>query len=151
MDEASIVIDHLRGRGRGRRQTFPATARVRFGRHPDSDVIFHARRDLDASSRHAELGCDDGGHVLRDVGSSNGTFVHGQRITALEIAPGAAVEAEFGAGGPVVRIFIGPLAQAPAPPGKRYPPARPQALWLLAVMVLVGGVIAALVAWGSLV
>jgi hypothetical protein len=53
--EARVIIDHVSGSRRGKRQVFPLGARVRFGRHPENEVAFHARRDLDASSRHAEL------------------------------------------------------------------------------------------------
>ena len=50
-----VVIDHVAGSRRGQRQEFPATSRVRFGRHPDCEVSFDPQRDIDASSRHAEL------------------------------------------------------------------------------------------------
>ncbi|ACY15972.1 hypothetical protein [Haliangium ochraceum] len=55
MADAIILIDHLRGSLRGTRQAFPVGTRVRLGRHPDGEVVFHPRRDLEASSRHAEL------------------------------------------------------------------------------------------------
>lgn len=151
MEEASIVIDHVRGSRRGQRQAFAAATRVCFGRHPDCNVIFHPSRDLDASSRHAELCCEDGRHVLRDVGSFNGTFVHGQQITEVELAAGEPVAVEFGRGGPVVRIFIGPHDQAPAPLRRSSRLRGGPVLWLLFAALLLGVVIAALVAWGSLV
>lgn len=126
MAEARIFIDHVRGSRRRTRQEFPAGTRVRFGRHPQNEVAFHARRDLDASSRHAELvpegeGEGDGGgtghgYLLRDLGSSNGTLVDGQARSEIRIAPDTPVTVAFGAGGPVVRIFIGATAPEP-PPG----------------------------------
>ena len=44
-------------------------------------MSFDPHRDIDASSRHAELRRIDAGWVLVDLGSSNGTFlkVHGER------------------------------------------------------------------------
>lgn len=148
MEETSIIIDHVRGSRRGQRQELAAATRVRFGRHPDCNVIFHPSRDLDASSRHAELCCEDGRHVLRDVGSFHGTLVHGQPITELALAAGEPVEVEFGRGGPVVRIFIGPRDQAPAPV-RRSGRLRGPALLLLAAALLLGAGLVALVAWGS--
>jgi FHA domain len=121
MQQARIVIDHVRGSRRGNRQEFPLGARVRFGRHPENEVAFHARRDLDASSRHAELvpGRDSGrespgsGYLLRDTGSSNGTLVDGRPHAELALPRDTPVIVAFGASGPVVRIFIG--AEPPAP------------------------------------
>ncbi|HEV7553871.1 MAG TPA: FHA domain-containing protein, partial [Kofleriaceae bacterium] len=102
-----VVIDHVAGSRRGQRQEFAASSRVRFGRHPDCEVSFDPHRDIDASSRHAELrprAADDAapepGWVLVDLGSSNGTYVEGVRITETPVAHGAPVSIEFGPGGP---------------------------------------------------
>ena len=151
MGEAVIIVDHVRGSRQGQRQRFAATTRVRLGRHPDGEVIFHPSRDLDASSRHAELLVEGQRHILRDVGSSNGTLLDGRPITEITIPPGEPLELELGAGGPVVRIYVGPPEQAPAP--LRHGPwlRLPLAVWLLAAVLVIGGVIAALVAWVSLV
>jgi pSer/pThr/pTyr-binding forkhead associated (FHA) protein len=102
-----VVIDHVAGSRRGQRQEFASSARVRFGRHPDCEVSFDAHRDIDASSRHAELRPLDAGWVLVDVGSSNGTYVEGRRITEAPVAANAPVSVEFGPGGPRVRLFVG--------------------------------------------
>lgn len=161
---ASLVVDHLRGSRRGARQVFAPGARVRFGRHPGCEVAFHPRRDLDASSRHAELapapapeidGDGDGaGYVLRDIGSSNGTLVDGRACAEAPVAPGVPLTVEFGPGGPLVRIFLGPVAQAPPRPctGLRRlwpgPDGQPRA-WLMWAALALG--LAAAVAWVSLV
>ena len=55
---------------------------VTIGRHPDCEVSFDAHRDIDASSRHAELRPQGEGWILVDVGSSNGTYVDGHKVTA---------------------------------------------------------------------
>jgi pSer/pThr/pTyr-binding forkhead associated (FHA) protein len=102
-----VVIDHVAGSRRGQRQEFASSDRVRFGRHPDCEVSFDAHRDIDASSRHAELRPVEAGWVLVDVGSSNGTFVEGRRITEAAVAANAPVSVEFGPGGPRVRLFVG--------------------------------------------
>ena len=119
MAESRIIIEHLVGARRGRRQEFAVETSVRFGRHPDSDVHFHAHRDMDASSRHAELCFEGDTYVLRDVGSSNGTFVEERAITEFVVPPGEDVVVEFGAGGPRVRVFIGDPDTMPPTPAVR--------------------------------
>jgi putative serine protease PepD len=140
-----IVIDHVAGNRRGQRQEFDGAKRVRFGRHPDCEVSFDALRDIDASSRHAELRPGDSGWVLVDVGSSNGTYCDGRRVTELAVAAGAPVMVEFGAGGPSLRLFIGDDAQV-AQLGALPPPPRRVSRTLLVVVaavVLVGAVVGA--------
>jgi pSer/pThr/pTyr-binding forkhead associated (FHA) protein len=102
-----VVIDHLVGSRRGQRQEFAADTRIRFGRHPDCEVSFDPHRDIDASTRHAELRTVDAGWVLVDLGSSNGTYAEGQRVTETTIARGSPTSIEFGPGGPRIRLFVG--------------------------------------------
>jgi pSer/pThr/pTyr-binding forkhead associated (FHA) protein len=111
-----VVIDHVAGSRRGQRQEFPAGSRVRFGRHPECEVSFDPHRDIDASSRHAELRSVDSGWVLVDLGSSNGTYVEGHRITEAPVAQAAPVSIEFGPGGPRIRLFVGDDAAIEALP-----------------------------------
>jgi len=112
-----ILVDHLAGARRGQRQELPVDKRVRFGRHPECEVAFDAHRDIDASSRHAELRVLDTGWVLVDVGSSNGTYVDNKRITEAPVASSTPIVIEFGPGGPRVRLFVGrsPRLQACSP------------------------------------
>src|SRR3954452_21950090 len=111
-----VVIDHVAGTRRGQRQEFPTTARVRFGRHPECEVSFDPHRDIDASSRHAELRAVAAGWVLVDLGSSNGTYVEGHRITETSITQATPVSVEFGPGGPRIRLFVGDDAAIEALP-----------------------------------
>jgi ABC-type multidrug transport system ATPase subunit len=54
---------------------------LRIGRHPDCDVIL----DSPLVSRfHAELVVSNEGHLVRDLGSANGTFIDGQRVVAAQ-------------------------------------------------------------------
>ena len=53
------------------------------GRHPDSDVFLD---DVTVSRRHAELRREDGKHVIRDVGSLNGTYVNRRRVEEALLA-----------------------------------------------------------------
>ena len=50
---------------------------TRLGRHPDSEINLD---DITVSRRHAEIERTARGHVVRDVGSLNGTYVNGHRI-----------------------------------------------------------------------
>jgi pSer/pThr/pTyr-binding forkhead associated (FHA) protein len=133
-----IVVDHLAGVRRGHRQELAADTRVRFGRHPECEVAFDAHRDIDASSRHAELRVVGDSWVLVDIGSSNGTYVDGRRVTEAPIAPAAPVVVEFGPGGPRVRLFVGDNAaiEALAPPEIEHP-ARPWAIPVIAGVLVV--------------
>jgi hypothetical protein len=133
-----IVIDHVAGSRRGQRQEL-AAGKVRFGRHPECEVSFDAHRDIDASSRHAELRQHGDRWVLVDVGSSNGTFVDGHRVTEAPIQPGAPTMVEFGPGGPRLRLFLGEddeVAALEAPP---LAPVKRTWMWI-AIGALVGAV-----------
>ena len=133
-----IVIDHVDGTRRGQRQELESHERIRFGRHPECEVSFDAHRDIDASSRHAELRPVDGGWVLVDLGSSNGTFVEGHRTTEAPVAAGVPTMVEFGPGGPRLRIFIGDDAAIAA----LMPPPRPRRLPMRRKLAMAGGAFA---------
>jgi hypothetical protein len=136
-----IVIDHVGGSRRGQRQELADPERVRFGRHPDNEVTFDAHRDLDASSRHAELRRNGDRFRLCDIGSSNGTFVGGERVNEVAIEQGGTLEVEFGHGGPRVRIFVGgDDDEVPPPPEPERAPGRGR---LLAALLLALAVTAA--------
>ena len=136
-----VVIDHIGGSRRGQRQEFPASSRVRFGRHPDCEVSFDPHRDIDASSRHAELRVVETpsatesvsqAWVLVDLGSSNGTYVEGHRVTETPVNRNVPVSIEFGPGGPRIRLFLGDDADI-----EGLPPAqveRAQRRWVLPVV-----------------
>ena len=132
-----VVVDHVAGSRRGQRQELPADRRVQFGRHPECEVSFDPHKDIDASSRHAELRAVDAGWVLVDLGSSNGTYVEGHRVTEAPMARDAAVMIEFGPGGPRVRLFIGDDAAIEALPPAPVEPHRPR--WLIPA---IGGALA---------
>ena len=132
-----VVIDHLAGSRRGQRQELAAEGRIRFGRHPDCEVAFDPVRDIDASSRHAELRAVDSGWVLVDIGSSNGTYVDGRRVTEAKVFEGVPLHVEFGHDGPQLRLFMGDpeaLAHIPIP----QPIRRKRPAWILPAIV--GGI-----------
>ena len=67
-------------------QRFPVRSKpVTFGRSEDNDIVLTAGL---ASRVHAELRQEGGGYVLRDRGSSNGTWVNGEPVTERQLMPG---------------------------------------------------------------
>jgi pSer/pThr/pTyr-binding forkhead associated (FHA) protein len=59
------------------------------GRHPDSDIFLD---DVTVSRRHAEFRRMDGGFLVRDVGSLNGTYVNRDRIDEAVLSGGDEVQ-----------------------------------------------------------
>ncbi|MEJ5375014.1 MAG: HD domain-containing phosphohydrolase [bacterium] len=60
-------------------------ASFRIGRHPDNDLQL---TDQNISRFHAIIEPKQGGLVLRDLGSRNGTFVNDQRVEEAWLQPG---------------------------------------------------------------
>ncbi len=54
------------------------------GRSPDVDIVVN---DVNVSRRHAEIWRTSEGVAVRDLESTNGTFVNGHRITAVSLSP----------------------------------------------------------------
>ena len=63
--------------------------RLMLGRSSDCQLVFG---DDTVSRRHAELRLVEGRWMLRDLGSSNGTWVNGRRVMEAEVAPGDDVQ-----------------------------------------------------------
>jgi pSer/pThr/pTyr-binding forkhead associated (FHA) protein len=60
----------------------------RVGRHPDNDfAIEHAT----ISNVHCEFVLQDSGVLLRDLESTNGTFVNNEKVREVQLAPGQTV------------------------------------------------------------
>ena len=57
---------------------WPEGDRCTIGRAHSNDVVLYDRR---VSARHAVIEPSPDGPVIRDLGSSNGTYVNGRRIT----------------------------------------------------------------------
>jgi S1-C subfamily serine protease len=93
---------------------------VLLGRHPSCTVRFDPEQDREVSARHAALIREGGQWVLRDLGSSNGTWVNGERVSRdRTLRPGD--ELRLGPGGP--RLRFGAAAAEPT-----VPPTRPDLL-----------------------
>lgn len=109
----------LSGARAGQIETF-RKAYIGLGRHPLSDVRFDAERDLDVSSRHAGIVRQGETFVLRDLGSTNGTFVNGARITGdAVLADGDVIS--VGTNGPAVEFRV---VRAEAEPDPATPAVR---------------------------
>lgn len=67
------------------RQVELTERRLTIGRHPDNDIVI---ANGAVSARHAAITRRGDEAVLEDLGSSNGTFVNGQRIAQAVLAPG---------------------------------------------------------------
>ena len=56
-----------------------------IGRNPECDMVLQPKS---VSRKHAAIVRKDGGFLLRDLGSTRGTFVNGQKLTESGDAPG---------------------------------------------------------------
>jgi S1-C subfamily serine protease len=157
----------VRGARTGAKERYEKSV-VSIGRHPMNDLRFDAAKDVDCSSRHAELRTLGTRHTIHDLGSTNGTFVNGARIDAeRELADGDTIS--FGVDGPQVTFHILPahVTAELAPPATAGHPsvARPapkkntevriaeavqkqtgkmkQMIIALAAFVVIGGAVAA--------
>jgi hypothetical protein len=69
--------------------TLPLTARTLIGRHPDCTIVLD---DSFVSAEHAELGSRDHRWYVRDLGSTNGTFVNGRAVTSSLLDNGDVIQ-----------------------------------------------------------
>lgn len=63
--------------------------RTTAGRHPSADIFLD---DVTVSRKHAEFVANDGGYLVRDVGSLNGTYVNRERIDSIQLKAGDEVQ-----------------------------------------------------------
>lgn len=125
----SLTLRVLTGARAGDEQVLEKSIVV-AGRHPMCDFRFDAERDRDVSTRHAEIRATGSDWVLRDLGSTNGTFVNGQRLQAEHVLRAGDTVA-FGEYGPKVQVVeLAPYAAVGAAGVQRSPapqqvPARP--------------------------
>lgn len=85
-----------------------------IGRHPSSELQLDPDRDRDVSARHAAVFRQGPTFVVRDLGSTNGTWVNGVRIRSdRPLEPGDRIR--LGPNGPELEFAIIAALEAPAP------------------------------------
>ncbi|MEU6983355.1 FHA domain-containing protein [Streptomyces sp. NPDC046324] len=104
----------------GRTWTLDPSRSYTLGRDPQGDLVID---DARVSWRHATISWGGRSWVIEDHGSTNGTFVQGQRIHQMEIAPGSAVHLGNATDGPRLNLAAG----APAPQQQAAAHAAPNA------------------------
>jgi hypothetical protein len=85
---ARSLLARLRARLTPRALPDLVGAHVVIGRSSACQIVLG---DDTVSRRHAELRYDDGRWMLRDLGSSNGTYVNGRLVTEAEVRAGDVV------------------------------------------------------------
>ncbi|MFL6000584.1 MAG: FHA domain-containing protein [Streptomyces sp.] len=101
----------------GRTWTLDPSRPYSLGRDPQGDIVFD---DARVSWRHATISWNGRGWVIDDHSSTNGTFVHGQRIHQTEIGPGTAVHLGNASDGPLLSLS-GTAAPAAEPQSRQQP------------------------------
>ncbi|MFG2601739.1 FHA domain-containing protein [Streptomyces sp. NPDC048462] len=119
----------------GRTWTLDPSRSYTLGRDPQGDMTID---DARVSWRHATISWNGRGWFIEDHGSTNGTYVQGQRIHQMEIGPGSAVNLGNATDGPRLGLSAasagvhsgqaaaGAQAQAPVQQPQQTPPQQPQ-------------------------
>ncbi|MFJ4411426.1 FHA domain-containing protein [Streptomyces sp. NPDC088910] len=113
----------------GRTWTLDASRSYSLGRDPSGDLVLD---DARVSWRHATIRRAERGWVIEDLGSTNGTYVQGQRVQQTEVGAGSTVHLGNATDGPRLNFTAGAQAGADvysaetahATPQQRYPQAR---------------------------
>ena len=88
--------------------------RTSIGRTDDNDCVID---DASISGRHAEISlAEGGGHELRDLGSTNGCQVNGERIESAPLSDGDNV---------ILGTIVGIYRESSEPAAEEAPPAPP--------------------------
>jgi S1-C subfamily serine protease len=109
-----LTVVHTSGPRAETRQCFSGKQAIRLGRRSDNDLVFDGEQDATVSGHHAEIRLENGRVAIVDLGSTNGTWVDGERVTERELRPSDT--ARLGtAGGPEFRVEPGLAEPAVAP------------------------------------
>ncbi|MBQ0889020.1 FHA domain-containing protein [Streptomyces sp. RM72] len=105
----------------GRTWTLDPSRSYALGRDPQGELVFD---DARVSWRHATISFNGRSWVVEDHGSTNGTFVHGQRVQQTELGAGTVLNLGNATDGPRVSLTG---AQAPAGAPQAQPQQQPYA------------------------
>ena len=98
-----IFLKHLLGSKADQIESFDLS-QIRVGRQGDNDLRFDPQRDTSVSGYHAEIYMDGGRYMLKDLQSTNGTFLNSRKIDKpVPLKDGD--EIQFSARGPKV-VFL---------------------------------------------
>lgn len=91
MSEASVAVPRMKawlvsrsGPSAGNRYLLPDGV-TRVGRNPDNDIVIGGPEAAVVSLYHLEIAKERTGCRVRDLGSTNGTYLNGERISAAEL------------------------------------------------------------------
>ena len=98
------IFTYLTG-GRAGQTVVVEKSYAMLGRAPQADVRFGPDHDLPVSGRHAAVVFRDGEWILRDLASTNGTFVNGERIKGEHQINDQDL-IRLGDGGPMLRFGV---------------------------------------------
>ncbi|AWW40305.1 FHA domain-containing protein [Streptomyces cadmiisoli] len=102
----------------GRTWTLDPSRAYTLGRDPQGDIVYD---DARVSWRHATVSFNGRSWVIEDHGSTNGTFVQGQRIHQLEIGPGSSLNLGNATDGPKLSLSGDAAAAAPQSQPRQQP------------------------------
>ncbi|MEV8125827.1 FHA domain-containing protein [Streptomyces sp. NPDC085944] len=105
----------------GRTWTLDPSRSYALGRDPQGELVFD---DARVSWRHATISFNGRSWMVEDHGSTNGTFVHGQRVQQMELGAGTVLNLGNATDGPRVGLSG---AQAPAGAPQAQPQQQPYA------------------------
>jgi pSer/pThr/pTyr-binding forkhead associated (FHA) protein len=71
---------------------------TRIGRGVENDIVVRGSNTATVSAQHVEIVRDGTGWCVRDLGSTNGTWLNGEKITEAELEAGATIR--LGSDGP---------------------------------------------------
>lgn len=94
-----FYLEFLKGQNEGEVKHFEKIEVLKVGRNPDSTLVLE---DLGVSFDHAELRLRGGAFWLVDRGSTNGSFINGERAYNSKIREGDILK--FGKRGPEIRF-----------------------------------------------
>jgi hypothetical protein len=112
-----LTVVHIGGARDGNRRSFADERSIRLGRAPDNDLVFDRPEDGLVSGSHAEIRVEGDSVEIVDLGSTNGTWVAGERIESRRLEPSDTVR--LGRDGPAIRVELAAVEKRP-PGEKKY-------------------------------